>query len=131
MFPSGLTPRDNLNVSDSTLPTASPSASSSRSSRSSSSSSSSPGESSNSSDRATKRKLNTLAARRYRQRRVDRTRELEAELDAVKQERDVLRMRVSKLEGETNALNGLLEIHNSKSSHSRCLGYLSAASALG
>ncbi|OGE46705.1 hypothetical protein PENARI_c118G11162 [Penicillium arizonense] len=93
--PSMLTPRDNLNVSDSSTvpPTPSPSASSS------------PSESSkDSSDRASRRRLNTLAARRYRQRRVDRTHELEAELDAIKQERDALKMRVSKLEGEANVL---------------------------
>lgn len=107
--PSGLTPRDNLNASDSSTapPTPSPSASSS------------PSESSkDSSDRASRRRLNTLAARRYRQRRADRTHELEAELDVFKQERDALKMRVSKLEGEANALKCLLKVQNSKWSHS-------------
>lgn len=33
---------------------------------------------------------------------------LEAELEKVKQERDELRIRVSKLEGETEALRGLV-----------------------
>jgi cell division protein FtsB len=60
-------------------------------------------------NRVSKRQLNTLAARRYRQRRVDRMNELEAELEKVKQERDELKMRVSKLEGETEALRGLLK----------------------
>ncbi|KAF7180249.1 hypothetical protein CNMCM7691_009416 [Aspergillus felis] len=60
-------------------------------------------------NRVSKRQLNTLAARRYRQRRVDRMNELEAELEKVKRERDELKMRVSKLEGETDALRGLLK----------------------
>ncbi|GFF25920.1 hypothetical protein IFM58399_01217 [Aspergillus lentulus] len=60
-------------------------------------------------NRVSKRQLNTLAARRYRQRRVDRMNELEAELEKVKRERDELKMRVSKLEGETEALRGLLK----------------------
>jgi hypothetical protein len=72
----------------------------------SSSGGSSPKESSN---RVYKRQLNTLAARRYRQRRVDRMNQLEEELEKVKRERDELKMRVSKLEGETEALRGLLK----------------------
>ncbi|KAJ5431214.1 hypothetical protein N7445_008946, partial [Penicillium cf. griseofulvum] len=58
--------------------------------------------------RVEKRKLNTLAARRCRQRRVDRMKELEAELEKVRKERDDWRLRCSKLEGETDALKGLL-----------------------
>ncbi|RLL92960.1 hypothetical protein CFD26_100515, partial [Aspergillus turcosus] len=72
----------------------------------SSSGDNSPKESSN---RVYKRQLNTLAARRYRQRRVDRMNQLEEELEKVKRERDELKMRVSKLEGETEALRGLLK----------------------
>ncbi|KAJ5558908.1 hypothetical protein N7461_002880 [Penicillium sp. DV-2018c] len=60
------------------------------------------------SSRVEKRKLNTLAARRCRQRRVDRMKELEDELEKVRKERDELRLRCSKLEGETDALKGLL-----------------------
>ncbi|KAL2870368.1 uncharacterized protein BJX67DRAFT_378346 [Aspergillus lucknowensis] len=59
--------------------------------------------------RISKRQLNTLAARRYRQRRLDRITQLEEELVAVKRERDELKMRVSKLEGETDALRGMLK----------------------
>lgn len=55
-----------------------------------------------------KRKLNTLAARRCRQRRVDRMKDLEAELETVRRERDELRLQVSKLQGETDALRGLI-----------------------
>lgn len=58
--------------------------------------------------RVEKRKLNTLAARRCRQRRVDRMKELEAELEKVRKERDDWKLRCSKLEGETDALKGLL-----------------------
>ncbi|KAL4971066.1 bZIP transcription factor JlbA/IDI-4 [Aspergillus stella-maris] len=59
--------------------------------------------------RITKRQLNTMAARRYRQRRLDRMTQLEEELEAVKRERDELKMRVSKLEGETEALRTLVK----------------------
>ncbi|KAA8645697.1 bZIP transcription factor [Aspergillus tanneri] len=55
-----------------------------------------------------KRQLNTMAARRYRQRRVDQLTRLEEELRQVKEERDALKMRVSKLEGETEALRSLV-----------------------
>ncbi|KAJ5098175.1 hypothetical protein N7532_005176, partial [Penicillium argentinense] len=60
------------------------------------------------SSRVEKRRLNTLAARRCRQRRVDRMKSLEDELKSVRRERDELRLKVSKLEGETDALKGLL-----------------------
>ncbi|BCS20850.1 bZIP transcription factor JlbA/IDI-4 [Aspergillus puulaauensis] len=57
--------------------------------------------------RISKRQLNTMAARRYRQRRLDRMTQLEEELEAIKRERDELKMRVSKLEGETEALRSM------------------------
>lgn len=60
------------------------------------------------SSRVEKRRLNTLAARRCRQRRVDRMKNLEDELESMRRERDELRLKVSKLEGETQALKGLL-----------------------
>ena len=60
------------------------------------------------SSRVEKRRLNTLAARRCRQRRVDQTKNLEIELELMRKERDELRLKVSKLEGETSALKGLL-----------------------
>ncbi|KAJ6144649.1 hypothetical protein N7470_008544, partial [Penicillium chermesinum] len=50
--------------------------------------------------RVEKRRLNTLAARRCRQRRVDRLKSVEDELELVRKERDELRLRVSKLEGK-------------------------------
>lgn len=60
------------------------------------------------SSRVEKRRLNTLAARRCRQRRVDQMKTMEEELEKIKKERDELRLKVSKLEGETEALKGLL-----------------------
>ncbi|KAJ5298501.1 uncharacterized protein N7443_006621 [Penicillium atrosanguineum] len=60
------------------------------------------------SSRVEKRRLNTLAARRCRQRRVDKVKSLEDELEVMRKERDELRLRCSKLEGETEALKGLL-----------------------
>ncbi|KAJ6182825.1 hypothetical protein N7485_001467 [Penicillium canescens] len=65
--------------------------------------------------RVEKRRLNTLAARRCRQRRVDRMKDLEAELEKVRRERDDLRLKCSKLEGETDALKGLLTRKNKDS----------------
>ena len=63
-------------------------------------------------NRVKKRELNTIAARRYRQRRVDRMNQLEEELEAIKRERDELKMRVSKLEGETEALRSMVKGQN-------------------
>ncbi|KAJ5893751.1 hypothetical protein N7495_005442 [Penicillium taxi] len=60
------------------------------------------------SSRVEKRKLNTLAARRCRQRRVDRMKSLEEELENVRRERDELKLEVSRLKGETEAMRGLL-----------------------
>ena len=63
--------------------------------------------------RVEKRESNTLAARRYRQRRVDQVNNLEVELEKVKQERDELRIRVSKLEGETDGSTTLVDVFHS------------------
>ncbi|KAF1941215.1 hypothetical protein EJ02DRAFT_206990 [Clathrospora elynae] len=58
--------------------------------------------------RVEKRKANTLAARRYRQKRVDQMSTLEAELNEVKNERDGLKVRNARLEGEVETLRALL-----------------------
>ncbi|KNG52029.1 BZIP domain-containing transcription [Stemphylium lycopersici] len=58
--------------------------------------------------RIEKRKANTLAARRYRQKRVDQMSTLEAELKEVKAERDDLKVRNARLEGEVETLRALL-----------------------
>ncbi|KFZ13046.1 hypothetical protein V502_06788 [Pseudogymnoascus sp. VKM F-4520 (FW-2644)] len=55
-----------------------------------------------------KRKLNTLAARRYRQKRVDQVAELETALKNTQRERDDLSVRVARLEGELGALRQML-----------------------
>jgi len=60
------------------------------------------------SSRIEKRKANTLAARRYRQKRVDQMSTLEAELKQVKAERDDLKVRNARLEGEVETLRALL-----------------------
>ncbi|XP_014559053.1 hypothetical protein COCVIDRAFT_24533 [Bipolaris victoriae FI3] len=58
--------------------------------------------------RIEKRKANTLAARRYRQKRVDQMSTLEAELKEIKAERDELKVRNARLEGEVETLRALL-----------------------
>jgi hypothetical protein len=55
-----------------------------------------------------KRTLNTLAARRYRQKRVDQMAELEQKLRESEKEKEELQMRVARLEGEVEVLRGLL-----------------------
>lgn len=60
------------------------------------------------SSRVEKRKANTLAARRYRQKRVDQMSSLETELKNVKTERDDFKVRCARLEGELQALQALL-----------------------
>jgi hypothetical protein len=59
--------------------------------------------------RIEKRKLNTLAARRYRQKRVDQMNGLEAALKETQLERDALKVRVARLEGEAEILRQLLQ----------------------
>jgi len=63
--------------------------------------------SSSSSARVEKRKANTLAARRYRQKRLDKVTELELALKATELERDALKVQVAKLQGETQVLKDL------------------------
>ncbi|KAI9743544.1 MAG: hypothetical protein M1818_002858 [Claussenomyces sp. TS43310] len=55
-----------------------------------------------------KRSLNTLAARRYRQKRVEQVAELETALKDTQRERDALSLRVASLEGEVGVLRQLL-----------------------
>jgi len=55
-----------------------------------------------------KRTLNTLAARRYRQKRVDQVSSLESALKETEAERDELKIRVARLEGEVQVLRGLM-----------------------
>jgi hypothetical protein len=55
-----------------------------------------------------KRTLNTLAARRYRQKRVDQMAELEQKLRESEREKEEALMRVARLEGEVEVLRGLV-----------------------
>jgi len=63
-------------------------------------------------DRLLKRQRNNVAARKYRQKKVDRIKELEEEVDHVKQERDDLRIRLARQEAETAALREMLRLGN-------------------
>jgi hypothetical protein len=64
----------------------------------------------NDADRALKRRKNTLAARKYRQKRVDRIKELEGAVDELTKERDELRLRLARQEAETAALREVLRM---------------------
>ncbi|KAI0395635.1 hypothetical protein F5Y17DRAFT_474170 [Xylariaceae sp. FL0594] len=59
-----------------------------------------------------KRQRNNIAARKYRQKRIDRISELELELDGVKQERDDLKIRLARQEAETAALRSMLRMQS-------------------
>lgn len=63
---------------------------------------------SNSNSKVKKRTLNTLAARRYRQKRVDQMQSLESTLKETESERDELKLRVARLEAEVDVLRGLV-----------------------
>jgi hypothetical protein len=58
--------------------------------------------------RVEKRKANTMAARRYRQKRVDQMSTLETQLKDTQSERDNLKVRCARLEGEVETLRALL-----------------------
>jgi predicted nucleic acid-binding Zn-ribbon protein len=53
-----------------------------------------------------------LAAKRYRQKKIDRIEELENEVKEVKQERDDLRIRLARQEAEVAALREMLKMKN-------------------
>lgn len=59
---------------------------------------------------ALKRQRNNIAARKYRQKRIDRISELELELDEMKQERDDLKIRLARQEAETAAMKSMLQM---------------------
>ena len=67
-----------------------------------------PKASSVSSSRIEKRQANTLAARRYRKKRLDQVAELEAALKATQIERDALKVQVAKLQAETQILKDIV-----------------------
>ena len=57
-----------------------------------------------------KRQRNNVAAKKYRQKKVDRITELEEEVDEVKKERDELRILLARQEAETKALREMLKL---------------------
>ncbi|KAM7183927.1 hypothetical protein V8F20_012426, partial [Naviculisporaceae sp. PSN 640] len=57
-----------------------------------------------------KRQRNNIAAKKYRQKKIDRIEELEAEVDEIKKERDELRIQLAKREAETAALREMLKM---------------------
>ncbi|KAI1813339.1 hypothetical protein GGS20DRAFT_586585 [Poronia punctata] len=67
---------------------------------------------------ALKRQRNNIAARKYRQKRIDRISELELELDEVRQERDDLKIRLARQEAETAALKTMLQMKSGSRSSS-------------
>ncbi|KAI8630781.1 hypothetical protein F5Y19DRAFT_473900 [Xylariaceae sp. FL1651] len=67
---------------------------------------------------ALKRQRNNVAARKYRQKRIDRISELESELEDIKQERDDLRLRLARQEAETAALRSMLQMKSGGSQKS-------------
>jgi len=60
-----------------------------------------------------KRQRNTLAARKYRQKRIDRITELEDAVDKLKSEREELRIKLARQEAETAALKEMLRAKGS------------------
>lgn len=63
-----------------------------------------------------KRQRNTIAARKYRQKRLDRIQELEDALKAMTDERDDLRLRLARQEAETAALREMMQMKSGKRS---------------
>jgi len=59
---------------------------------------------------ALKRQRNTLAARKYRQKRLDRIKELEDALENMTRERDDLKLRLARQEAETAVLKEMMRL---------------------
>lgn len=66
-------------------------------------------------DVVVKRQRNTIAARKYRQKRLDRIQELEDALKAMTGERDDLRLKLARQEAETAALREMMQMKSGKS----------------
>ncbi|KAI8180304.1 hypothetical protein K4K54_009539 [Colletotrichum sp. SAR 10_86] len=59
-------------------------------------------------DKILRRQRNTIAARKYRQKKVDRISDLEKMLEDMTRERDELRLRLARQEAETEALRSVM-----------------------
>ncbi|KAK4133587.1 hypothetical protein BT67DRAFT_382921, partial [Trichocladium antarcticum] len=57
-----------------------------------------------------RRARNNIAAKRYRQKKLDRIEELEGQVKEVTEERDGLRLRLARQEAEVAALREMLEM---------------------
>ncbi|KAL2157849.1 hypothetical protein VTH06DRAFT_4902 [Thermothelomyces fergusii] len=64
-----------------------------------------------------RRYRNNLAAKRYRQKKIDRIEQLEKEVSDLKQERDELRIRLVRQEAEVAALREMLKMTNGEKSN--------------
>jgi len=64
---------------------------------------------------AVKRYRNTLAARKYRQKRIDRIKDLEEALEEVTRERDELRIQLARQEAQNEALRSMMKLKESGS----------------
>ncbi|KUI62340.1 Cross-pathway control protein 1 [Cytospora mali] len=69
-------------------------------------------------DTVLKRQRNTIAARKYRQKRLDRVKELEDALESMTQERDDLKLRLARQEAETAALKEMMRMKSGQDSGS-------------
>lgn len=65
-------------------------------------------------DKILRRQRNTIAARKYRQKKVDRIDELENMLKEMTRERDDLRIRLARQEAETEALKSIMRTETKK-----------------
>lgn len=65
-----------------------------------------------------KRQRNTIAARKYRQKRLDRIKELEDALEGMTRERDDLRLKLARQEAETAALREMMRMKSGQGSGS-------------
>ncbi|GKT45871.1 LOW QUALITY PROTEIN: uncharacterized protein ColSpa_06052 [Colletotrichum spaethianum] len=65
-------------------------------------------------DKVLRRQRNTIAARKYRQKKVDRIDELENLLKEMTRERDDLRIRLARQEAETEALKSIMRTETKK-----------------
>lgn len=69
-------------------------------------------------DTVLKRQRNTIAARKYRQKRLDRVKELEDALESMTQDRDDLKLRLARQEAETAALKEMMKMKSGQESGS-------------
>ncbi|KAF2207421.1 hypothetical protein CERZMDRAFT_50978, partial [Cercospora zeae-maydis SCOH1-5] len=104
----GLSSQSPTSTSNSHTASSSPTSLSSDNRRAVASSSTSDRSQSEPSHKVQKRKRNTEAARRYRQRKEDKVAQLEEALKAITEERNELSLKLARAETETNVLRRML-----------------------